>query len=79
VVETPSDVKERAPARVTVQQRMRRTYNGLSPRVASSRGEGREGGPVAEAGVSSGLIHSRRTGRDARQPRPHRKPQRPPN
>jgi hypothetical protein len=29
VVETPSDVKERAPARVTVQQRMRRTYNGL--------------------------------------------------
>jgi hypothetical protein len=51
VVETPSDVKERAPARVTVQQRMRRTYNGLSPRVASSRGEGREGGPVAEAGL----------------------------
>jgi hypothetical protein len=79
VVEIPSDVKEHAPARFTVQQRMRRTYNGLSPRVASSRGEGREGGPVAEAGalfllnawVSSGLIHSRRTGRDARQPRPH--------
>jgi len=51
VVEIPSDVKEHAPARVTVQQRMRRTYNGLSPRVASSRGEGREGGPVAEAGL----------------------------
>ena len=52
VVEIPSDVKEHAPARSTAQQRMRRTYNnGLSPRVASSRGEGREGGPVAEAGL----------------------------